>query len=225
MRKLTLLLFSILMLSTVCVFAQTPITGKVSDATGIPISGATVSAKGGTATTTGSDGSFSLKLPAGKSVIVVSYVGYVSKTVTVTGSKADVSLELDNKALSEVVVTGTGGAVSKRKLAFAVESISQEKLPAVSTGDVGSALVGKIAGAQISSTSGSPGQPVNILLRGINSIRGGTLPMILVDGLEVRATSLESLDLNSYERIEVVQGPAAASIYGAQGANGLIQLF
>jgi TonB-dependent starch-binding outer membrane protein SusC len=225
MRKLTLLLFSLFMLSIECVFAQTPVTGKVSDVSGSPIAGATVSAKGGTATTTGSDGSFSLKLPAGKSIIVVSFVGYVSKTVTVTGLKADVSLELDNKALSEVVVTGTGGAISKRKLAFAVESISQDKLPAVSTGDVGSALVGKIAGAQISSTSGSPGQPVNILLRGINSIRGGTLPMILVDGLEVRATSLESLDLNSYERIEVVQGPAAASIYGAQGANGVIQLF
>lgn len=225
MRKLTLLLLSFIMLGMQGVFAQTPIKGKVKDVDGNPITGATVSAKGGGATNTAPDGSFSLKLPAGKNTIVVSFVGYLSKTVTVSGSNAEVTLELDNKALSEVVVTGTGGAVSKRKLAFAVESISQEKLPAVSTGDVGSALVGKIAGAQISSTNGSPGQPVNILLRGINSINGGTLPMILVDGLEVKATSLESLDLNSYERIEVVQGPAAASIYGAQGANGVIQLF
>jgi TonB-linked SusC/RagA family outer membrane protein len=218
-------MFSFLLLFHQGVFAQTQISGKVTDATGAPIAGATISVRGGGATTTATDGTYSIKLPAGKNTIIVSIVGYIPKTLTVTGTTADVQLELDNKALSEVVVTGTGGAVSKRKLAFAVESISQEKLPAVSTGDVGSALVGKIAGAQISSVSGSPGQPVNILLRGINSIRGGTLPMILVDGVEVKSTPLESLDLNSYERIEVVQGPAAASIYGAQGSNGVIQLF
>ncbi|HSR40491.1 MAG TPA: TonB-dependent receptor plug domain-containing protein, partial [Phnomibacter sp.] len=78
-----------------------------------------------------------------------------------------------------------------------------EKLPAVPTADVGNALVGKIAGAQISSVGGSPGQPVQILLRGINSIRGGTAPMILLDGVQVVSTGLESLDLNSIERVEV----------------------
>ncbi len=225
MRKIILLLTGLFILSVQGALSQTQVSGIVKDASGVPIAGATISVKGGTAVSSAVDGSYSVKLPAGKTTLVVSFVGFIPKTVVTTGSTQDVTLETDNKALSEVVVTGTGGAVSKRKLAFAVESISQEKLPAVSTGDVGSALVGKIAGAQISSTSGSPGQPVNILLRGINSIRGGTLPMILVDGLEVKATSLESLDLNSYERIEVVQGPAAASIYGAQGANGVIQLF
>ena len=66
---------------------------------------------------------------------------------------------------------------------------------------------------------------MNILLRGINTIQGGTFPMILMDGLEVRATDLNSIDVNIIERVEVVQGAAAASLYGAQGANGVIQLF
>ncbi len=225
MRKLVFMLWIAILTYSNAAMSQTVVTGKVTDASGAPVSGANISIRGGGATLTSGDGTYSIKMPVGKSAIVVSYVGYFSKTVTVSGNTANVTLELDNKSLSEVVVTGTGAATSKRKTAFAVEAISGDKLPAVPTADVGSALVGKIAGAQISSVSGSPGQPVNILLRGINSILGGTFPMILVDGVEVKAVSLESLDLNSYERIEVVQGPAAASIYGAQGANGVIQLF
>ena len=93
------------------------------------------------------------------------------------------------------------------------------------TGDVGQQLVGQIAGAQISSTNGSPGARLNILLRGINTLQGGTSPLILIDGLEVRSTNLNSLDVNAFERVEVVQGAAAATMYGAQGANGVIQLF
>jgi TonB-dependent starch-binding outer membrane protein SusC len=225
MRKLTLLLLSVIMLSSQGVFAQTLITGKVQDASGSPIPSATVSARGGTATTTGADGSFTLKLPSGKTTIVVSYVGYVSKTVSVTGTNADVTLELDNKALSEVVVTGTGVAVSKRKVAISVEAVDIAKQTKVSTGGVLDQLVGQVAGAQISSVGGQPGQAPSILLRGINSINRGTNPMIILDGVQLGATNLNAIDLNTIERVEVVQGAAAATLYGAQGANGVIQLF
>ncbi len=224
MRKLTLLLFSLFMLSIQCVFAQTPITGKVTDASGSPIPGASVWVKGA-GTTTGSDGSFSLKLPAGKSSIVVSFVGYVSKTVTVTGNTADVKLELDNKALSEVVVTGTGTATSKRKLGISVESITADKLPIIPAATLDQALVGKIPGAQISTVSGNPGDKVNIVLRGINTVQGGTRPLILLDGVEIPFENLNTLDLGQVERVEVVQGAASSSRYGAQGANGVIQVF
>ncbi|MBV1535135.1 TonB-dependent receptor plug domain-containing protein, partial [Listeria monocytogenes] len=93
------------------------------------------------------------------------------------------------------------------------------------TQNLAQALVGKVAGAQITSKEGTPGAPLNILLRGVNSLRGGTGPMILVDGLEVRATDLGALDLNNVERVEVVEGAASSTIYGAQGANGVIQIF
>ena len=86
-------------------------------------------------------------------------------------------------------------------------------------------MIGKIPGAQISSISGNPGDPVNIMLRGVNTLNGGTKPLIMVDGIQVSATDINSLDLSNIERVEVVQGAASASLYGAQGANGVIQIF
>ena len=123
------------------------------------------------------------------------------------------------------MVTGVGVATSKKKLGISVESVTADKLPSAPTASVDQALIGKIPGAQISSVNGSPGARVNILLRGINTLNRGTSPMVLLDGIEVAATDLNSLDLSGVERVEVVEGAAAATIYGAQGANGVIQLF
>ena len=227
MKKLNLLLLGALLFAAQIAIAQTrEVTGKVTDANGVPVNGASVRVKntrGGTSAE--ADGTFKINA-APNAVLIISGVGFVEKEVNI-GSQTNITvkLEADTRALSEVVVTGTGTATSKRRSAIAVEAIAADKLPTVPTADVGSALVGKLPGAQISSINGSPGSPTNILLRGINSITSGTAPLILLDGVEVKATGLESLDLSSVERIEVVQGPAASTIYGAQGANGVIQLF
>ncbi len=227
MRKLKLLLLGATLLCVQLLLAQTrEVTGKVTDANGSPVNGATVRVKnqrGGTSA--GADGNFKINA-ASNAVLIISAVGYETQEINI-GSSANVGIQLvlDTRAMSEVVVTGTGAATSKKRLSFAVESITADKLPATPTADVGSALVGKIPGAQISSVNGSPGSPTNILLRGINGVITGTAPLILLDGVEVKATSLESLDLSNVERIEIVQGPAASTIYGAQGANGVIQLF
>lgn len=227
MKNLKQLLLVAFLCAAQITMAQTrEVTGKVTDANGAPVNGASISIKnkrGGTSAAP--DGTFKISAEP-NAVLIISAVGYESKDVNI-GKSTTVVIQLivDTRALSEVVVTGTGAATSKKRLAFAVESISSEKLPAVSTSDVGSALVGKIPGAQISSINGSPGSATNILLRGINSVVSGTAPIILLDGIEVKATTLESLDLSSVDRIEIVQGPAASTIYGAQGANGVIQLF
>ena len=227
MRKLFCLLAGALLLFSNTLFAQQrEVAGTVTDANGAPISGASIRIKntrGGVSAA--ANGSFKINA-APNAVVVVSAVGFETKELNI-GSLTNVSFQLlfDAKGLSEVVVTGTGVATSKKKLGISVESISGDKLPPAPTASVDQALVGKIAGAQISSTNGSPGRPTNILLRGINTINRGTSPMILLDGLEVRATDLNSLDLNGIDKIEVVQGAAAATIYGAQGANGVIQLF
>jgi TonB-dependent starch-binding outer membrane protein SusC len=225
MRK-SMLLGICAILIAIGAFAQTtPVTGKVMDDKGAPVSGASVLEKGTkNGTTTSNDGSFSFKVKPG-ATLVVSGLGFETKQITASSSNLMVELATDVKSLNEVVVTGTGIATSRRKLGTAVESVTSDKLPAGLTADAGQALVGKIAGAQISSTNGNPGQPVNILLRGINSLRAGTLPMILLDGIQIGATDLNTIDLNIIERIEVVQGAASASLYGAQGANGVIQLF
>ena len=224
MRKLLLLLFAFLCVATYAT-AQRVVTGKVTDEKNQSIPNASVIVKGTkTGTTTRADGTYSITVPAGGKTIVVSSIDMKTEENAIgLQTVVDFLLKAEDKILSEVVVTGTGVATSKKRLAISVESITSDKLPSVPSID--QALVGKIAGSQISSTNGSPGRPTNILLRGINTINRGTSPMILLDGLEVRATDLNSLDLNGIERIEVVQGAAAATIYGAQGANGVIQLF
>ena len=225
MRKIALFL-TVLFLGTMTVFAQTTIKGKVTDVKDdSPMIGATIKVKGENSyATTTADGSFTITSKSGKSLEITA-IGYNSQSVKIDGSTVLVKLLQDSKSLSEVVVTGVGVATSKKKLGIAVESVNLANQVKVTTGDVGQQLVGQIAGAQISSTNGNPGQPLNIVLRGINTIQGGTTPMILMDGLQVGSTDLNSIDLNIIEKVEVVQGAAAASLYGAQGANGVIQLF
>lgn len=206
-------------------FAQTvTVTGKVIDEKNVPVAGASVLDKGSKkGISSSTDGTFSISVKKG-ATLVVSALGYESKEVA-AASNITVQLVSDVKALADVVVTGVGAATSKKKLGVDVANVNLANQNKVATGDVGQQLVGQIAGAQIASTNGSPGRPLQILLRGINSIQGGTSPMILIDGIEAAATSLNAIDVNIIERVEVVQGAAAASLYGAQGANGVIQLF
>jgi len=223
MRKL-LLLLGVVLLCIQLTAQQRTITGKVTDDKGNPIPNASVLVKGTTSgTVSQSDGSFTLKVTKG-SFLVISSLGFETSTIALSDN-ISVKLKIDPNALSEVVVTGVGVATSKKRLPISVETISGDKLNSTSTQNLAQALSGKIAGAQISSKEGTPGAPVNILLRGINSLRGGTKPMILVDGIEVRATDLSALDLNNVDRVEVVEGAASSTIYGAQGANGVIQVF
>jgi outer membrane receptor protein involved in Fe transport len=176
MRKKLYLGFCAMVLFTITSMAQTvTVTGKVTDDKGAAIPGATILEKGTkTGTSANADGSFTLKVKP-KATFLVSAIGYEDQRLE-AGTNLKVQMVTDTKSLSEVVVTGVGVATSKKKLGFAVESIGAGQLPAAPTADVGSALVGKIAGAQISTTNGSPGSPVNILLRGVNSVRGEPAP-------------------------------------------------
>jgi TonB-linked SusC/RagA family outer membrane protein len=204
------------------------VSGKVTAADdGSALPGVNVVLKGTSfGTVTNAEGTYRLTLPSSGGILVFSFIGLQTQEVPVSGqSTIDTKLTMDVTQLSEVVVTGVGVATDKRKLAISVESVSGDKLPPIPNASIDQALVGKIAGAQIMSASGNPGAPVSIQLRGINTLSGGTQPLIMVDGVEMRSTSLNSLDLNNVERIEVVQGASAATIYGAQGANGVIQIF
>lgn len=239
--------------SLLCLGQSRTITGIVKDEKGQPLPNISVVAKGtNIGTTTGADGSYSLNVPSSARVIVFSAVNMGSSEVNIGSDNVVNSvLSVSENSMQEVVITGVGTAVNKRKVAIAVESITSKDLPKVSQGSIDQALVGKIAGAQISSVSGQPGQQAMILLRGINTL-SSTQPMILVDGVQINTTSnrnstlssddnqgrgtssliatnqssrLSDIDLSNIERVEVIQGAAAATIYGAQGANGVIQIF
>ncbi|AKD53966.1 SusC/RagA family TonB-linked outer membrane protein [Spirosoma radiotolerans] len=227
-----ILLLSFLLVNSVLSTAwaqERKVVGKVISAEdGSALPGVSVVVKGTTkGTNTDASGVYVISIPSTKGIsLVFSFVGVVTQEVKVGNeSEINVSLVSDSRQLSEVVVTGVGVATSKAKLGIAVESVSAKDLPAAPTASIDQALVGKIAGAQIVSANGTPGSKANILLRGINTINRGTAPIVLMDGVQVGSTDLNSLDLNTIDRVEVIQGAAAGTLYGAQGANGVIQLF
>ncbi len=227
MKKFLLTSFALLLLLSVMA-QERGVSGKVTSAEdGTPLPGVSVVLKGTvTGTTTDSDGAYSLQVPANGGSLIFSFIGLrTSEVIIGDRTTVDVNLALDVTQLSEVVVTGVGVATDKKKLAIAVESVTSDKLPATPSASIDQALVGKIAGAQISSVSGNPGDQANIVLRGINTVQGGTKPLIMIDGIQVATTDINSIDMSMIDHVEVIQGAASATLYGAQGANGVIQLF
>lgn len=218
-------------------FAQEKaISGTISDVNGVPLPSATVLIKGSTTGTSADfDGKYTINASSGQT-LVFSYIGYVTKEVVVGNSNTiNVTLEEDAQALDEVVVTGVASGTSRKKLGVAVNSVKAEDLQEAGAQSLDQALQGKIAGTVIQSTSGQPGQQQNIVLRAIGSLNSSQ-PMILIDGIEVSSTSssiggesnlssrLSDIDFTNVERVETISGAAAGTIYGAQGANGVINI-
>ena len=240
LNKVSFALFLMLIVQGFSWAQEREVTGTVKDETGTPLAVVTVVVKGTSyGVATDFNGNYSIKVPNDKAVLVFSQIGM--KTVEKAVGKArsiNVILREEAQELTEVVVTGVGVATDKRKVAISVDAVSEKSLKRTPVKSIDDALSGKIAGAQIQSTSGQPGQQANIILRGINSL-STTQPMVIVDGVEVNTNSyslgttgsssvssrLADLDLSNVERVEVIQGAAAATIYGAQGANGVIQIF
>ncbi|WP_073316833.1 SusC/RagA family TonB-linked outer membrane protein [Aquimarina spongiae] len=218
-------------------FAQDKtITGTVTDNGGSPLPGVNIIVKGtNSGTQTDFDGKYSVSASAGSS-LVFSYLGFTTQEVTVgSGNQIDVTLQEDAAVLEEVVVTGVASGTSKRKLGVSVNSVKAEDLQVQGAQAIDQALQGKIAGTIIQSTTGQPGQQQNIILRSINSLNSSQ-PMILIDGVQVstsessvggasnQSSRLADIDFSNVERVETISGAAAGTIYGAQGANGVINI-
>ena len=218
---LTLLLAFVVQIS----FAQNKsVSGVVSDQSGAPLPGATVLVKGtNNGTTTDFDGNYNIQTTNG-GVLVFSFIGYVTKEVNVGVSvNIDVTLEEDAQALEEVVVTGVAGSTNVKKLTVSVTRVSEEKLNIAPATSVGGALVGKVAGARVSMSSGRPGSGQQIQLRTDNNLGAGSSPLILMDGIIIN-TSLADINVDDIESMEVVRGAAASALYGSRAANGVIAI-
>ncbi|MDF2157317.1 TonB-dependent receptor [Algoriphagus sp. CAU 1675] len=233
MRKV-LLLGLMLFLASAVAFAQSRvITGTVTsteDNLGVP--GATVLVKGTTVgTATDLDGRYSISVPAGSNVLVFSFVGLRSQEVTIGNQTTiNVALEPDVQALSEFVITSYGDQ-SKREITGAIASVKGEVFENLPMQSFDRAMQGRIAGVQVTSTSGAPGGTLNVRIRGVGSINAGNEPLYIVDGVQLGGGSLSSqgpqnalasINPNDIESIEVLKDAAAASIYGAQAANGVV---
>ena len=196
------------------------ITGTVVDAKGDPLPGVTVKVKNGTAATiTTVDGGFKLNLETGNEVLVFSFIGY--KTIEVpAGGKNTLRVELtqDISNLDDVVVIGFG-TVKKRDLTGAVSSVKSAEITARPGPNPMESLQGRVAGLDITRTSGQPGQGVNLQLRGNRSITADGNPLFIINGLP---GDYATLNANDIESIDVLKDAASTSVYGSAGANGVI---
>ncbi|ADY51257.1 TonB-dependent receptor plug [Pseudopedobacter saltans DSM 12145] len=166
-------------------------------------------------------GGFQISAKTGE-VLEVSYMGYKTHTVRIgASSNYNIAMKLDERSLSEVVVIGYG-AVAKPDLTGAV---SQVKLPDLEKAPVGSfeqALQGRVAGVVVSSTDGQPGDAMNIVIRGGNSLTQSNAPLYVIDGFPVEDASNLSINPDDIESMNILKDASSTSIYGARGANGVI---
>ncbi|MBD0296197.1 MAG: SusC/RagA family TonB-linked outer membrane protein [Flavisolibacter sp.] len=235
-------------------FAQVQIRGTVTDASGKGIPDISVTIRNTTlGTTTDANGTYNLSsnLSPGNYTLTFSGVGFKNREQTFRISNeasynVNATLLEDALGLDEVVVTGTLARTSKRELGNAISTISSRQLQNTGTPNLSAMLSGKVMGAQVTQNSGDPGGGVSVKLRGVGSVFGSSEPLYIVDGVIIDNSSANVINLsadaqgariqtgnnrlvdinpNDIERIEVINGAAAAAIYGSRASNGVVQIF
>lgn len=226
------------MLSTT--MAQTrQVTGKVTGSDGKGLPGATVGVKGGSATSTDANGSFSIKAPSGAIVLQISSMGFQTQDVNVAAGQNNVSISLVSQSseMSEVVVTALGIKRDKRMLTYASQQVSGDELRRTANPNFMEALSGKAAGIDIKVSSSGAGGSTKAVLRGAKSLIGTSEALYVIDGVPMvnnkggqpgsyggtdGGDGLSALNPNDIESINVLKGANASILYGSQGANGVV---
>lgn len=237
MRRLLMLMLGLFVLCAQ-VLAQRTVTGRVTDDKGAPLPNVSITIKGSNqGTVTGTDGSYSLNLPANAKTIVISAVGMQPKEIAIGNQGSiNVSLDVAESSLQEVVVVGYGTKTT-REVTGSISKVSGGKVAEVPLPSFDQALAGKTAGVQINATGGTLADGVAIRIRGINSISSSSQPLIVVDGVpQISLTNLNGfnggdgtrfnplalLNPNDIESIEVLKDAGSSVIYGSRAANGVL---
>jgi len=199
---------------------QAKVSGTVSDSEGIPLPGVTVLEKGTTnGTVTNTDGKYILPISQKESTIIFSFVGMKTKEVKYTGqSNINVTMEGDAIGLDEVVAIGYGKQ-SRRLVTTSISKVNGETLAEQPVTSVGAAIQGKISGVNIYSSNYAPGDSPNIRIRGGSSISMTNSPLVIIDGMP---RSMEDINYNDVESIEILKDAAATAVYGARASNGVV---
>ena len=236
MRKILLLSLTAVLV-TLQVWAQRTVTGKVTDDKGLPIPNVSILVKGTNAgTVTGTDGSYSLAVPANGKTLVFSSVGLGQREeILDTRTTVNVSLTTANSNLDEVVVTSFGIRRDKKTLGYSTPVIGAEELTQARSTNITNALVGKASGVRVSGSGGSfTGS--SVIIRGNTSITGSSQPLYVVDGVPIDnsggGTTLQNgatstnraVDINpdDIQSLTILKGAAATSSYGSRAAGGVI---
>ena len=221
MKRLFVLLFA-LVTTAYSLYAQVDVSGRVTDARdNSPLSGVNVTVKGSrTGTATDRDGRFRISAPA-NSILVFSNVGFAEKEARITGGNLDVSLDLAQQNLSEVVVTGYT-TLNKKQYTGSVAKVSGEEVNLQPIASLEQLLQGKTPGLLIQSQSGQPGSAASVTIRGKGSVLGGTQPLYIMDGTQITAADFSTINPADIETYSVLKDAVATAQYGSRGANGVI---
>lgn len=219
---LKLILSAIVLLVMVGVHAQNVrVTGVVSDLQG-PLTGVNVHVKGAAiGVITDIDGKYSIEVPA-NSTLMFSYIGFINQEHKVANKRViNVTMVEDSKQLEEVVVVGYGYQ-RKSDVATSVASVKTDELKSYPAGNVADMLRGRVAGVNVTSSSGRPGSEPNITIRGNRSISAENKPLYVIDGSPSDSQEFSTLSAEDIESIEILKDAASQAIYGARASDGVI---
>jgi len=198
------------------------VSGNVTDAEGLPLEGASVKLKGKDGgTSTNANGHFSLEVPEGGGVLVISYVGHQLSELAVSRASSSIKIvleKLDSK-IEEVVVVGYG-TQRRKDLTGSVSSIGPAQIENVPVTTLDQAIQGRAAGVNVTNNDGAPGTSVFIQIRGIGSL-GSNTPLYVVDGYPITG-GLNALNANDIATIDILKDASATAIYGNRAANGVV---
>ncbi|MGY0425777.1 MAG: SusC/RagA family TonB-linked outer membrane protein, partial [Polaribacter sp.] len=202
---------------------QKSIQGKVTDKIGQPLPGASILEKGTTnGVQTDFDGNFKLKVIDDKAILVVSYLGFVTKEVPLNGKTSlIITLQEDAAGLDEVVIVGYGSQ-STKKVTGSISSIKSEQIADLPVASFDQALAGQISGVQVSQSTGAPGEGAEIKIRGVGTLTAGSAPLLVIDGFPSESVKMSDINPNDIDNVQVLKDAASTSIYGSRGSNGVI---
>ena len=222
-RKIVLSLSAVFVFLAYATAQNRQISGTVSDANGHPVAGATVIVDGTSlGTTTNTAGEYTLSAPV-NGTLVVTFVGFEPQQLPIAGkTRINVTMKEDAQAIDDVIVVVFGTA-KKEAFTGSAAVIKSDEIAKVQTSNVATALVGRVAGVQTSSTSGDLGKTPSIRVRGFGSINAGKEPLWIVDGMPYEG-DLNNLNTNDIESMTVLKDAASNALYGARGANGVIMV-
>lgn len=202
---------------------QVQVTGTVKDNAGNPVAGATILVEGTTnGTTSNADGSYSISA-ASDATLLVSFIGYQSQKHAIAGkTRIDIVLKEDSQAIDDVIVVAFGTA-KKEAFTGSAAVIKSDDIAKSQQSNVAQALAGKVAGVQLTNTSGQPGTSPEIRVRGFSSLNAGNGPLWIVDGMPYSG-DLNNLNPNDIESMTVLKDAASNALYGARGANGVVMI-
>ena len=223
LARRTVLLALLIMSVGVASAQRVTVKGRVMDAQGAPLIGATVVVSGtSNGVSTDMNGAYSITVPSPESILEFEYLGFATQKIKVgVKTTIDVRLQTDTQKVDEVVVIGFG-ETKKSDLTGSVTNVKMTDVQESSVSSVDQALQGRIAGADIMSTSGDPTATTSIRIRGTRSITASNEPLIVVDGVMDAVSDMGDVNPADIESISVLKDASSTAIYGAQGANGVI---